>query len=190
MIERDIIQEGLEGLQSENAKVRDQYFYTLLSISEEFPEKLYPAWDIMENMLRKPEVSRIYIAIHLLSNLVRVDKEKRFDQIFNEFYQLLSHESPVVSPHIAGVSGKIILSKPHLQPLILSLLIDIDNTNRCRHPELLKSYVIQAFEDCFEVIALKDRMKIIKFVEDQVNSESPKTRKKAKEFLIKWNTGN
>jgi hypothetical protein len=45
-------------------------------------------------MLRKPEVLRKYAAIHLLSNLVRVDTEKRFEQIFNEFYQLLSHESP------------------------------------------------------------------------------------------------
>ena len=190
MRESAIIKEGLEGLQSENAKIRDQHFYTLLSISEESPEKLYPAWNIIEDMLRKPEVSRKYAAIHLLSNLVRVDTEKRFDQIFNEFYQLLSHESPVVSPHIAGISGKIILSKPHLQTRILSLLLNIDNVNRCRHPELLKSYVIQAFDDCFEAISIKDRMKIIKFVKGQVDSESPKTRKKAKEFVEKWNAGN
>lgn len=186
MTKNTVIKEGLEGLQSSNARIRDQYFYTLLAISEESPEELYHAWDIIEDILKKPEVSRKYIAVHLLSNLAAVDTENKFDRIFEEFYQLLSHESPVVSPHIAGVSGKIILSKPHLKSRIISMLLDIDSINRCRHPELLKSYVIQAFDDCFETIRIKDQMKIIKFVQDQSGSESPKTRKKAKAFLIKW----
>lgn len=190
MTEEDSIVEALKGLQSENAKTRDQYFYTLLAISEGSPEQLYPAWDILVNILRKPEVSNKYVAIHLLSNLVRVDTEERFEQIVDEFYQLISHESPVVSPHITGTSGKIIRAKPHLQPRITSLLLNIDNVNRCRHPELLKSYVIQAFDDCFEAVPAKEQEQVIEFVKGQIDSESPITRKKAKEFLKKWETDN
>ena len=180
------IEEGLQGLQSENAKMRDQYFYTLLSISETFPEQLYPNWETMVSILRKPEVSNKYVAIHLIANLVRVDTEEKFEMIFDEFYQLITHESPVVSAHIAGVSGKIIRSKPHLQQQITSLLLNIDNVNRCRHPELLKSYVIQAFDDCFDMISTKEQTSVIQFVKNQINSESPKTRKTAKAFLEKW----
>ncbi len=181
----NVIEEALKGLQSDNARIRDQHFYTLLQISEQSPDHIYPAWDILVTILRKPEVSNKYAAVHLLANIVPVDNENRFEQIFDEFYQLLSHESPVVSPHIAGTAGKIMRAKPHLQPEITSMLLNIDNVNRCRHPELLKSYVIEAFDDCFELIPGKKQEQVMEFVKRQISSESPKTRKKAKEFLKK-----
>lgn len=180
------IEEALKALQSENARIRDQQFYTLLRISEQSPDQLYPAWDILVAILRKPEVSNKFVAIRLLANLICVDTANKFEQIFDEFYQLLSHESPVVSPHVAGTAGKIIRAKPHMLPKITSLLLNIDNVNRCRHPELLKSYVIEGFDDCFELIPAKDQEKVIEFVKKQIESESPKTRKRAKEFMKKW----
>ena len=99
------ITEAISGIQSNKKKIRNIAFQSLLPISEKSPEKKY-------------------VAIPLLSNLVRVDKENRFDKLFDDFYRLLQHESPVVSPHIARVSGRVINARPNLQNKILELLLD------------------------------------------------------------------
>ncbi len=49
-------------------------------------------------------------------------------------------------------------------------------------------YIIQSFSALFDQIAEKE--KIISFVEKQLNSSSPKTRKAAKAFLNKFEKSN
>jgi hypothetical protein len=183
------IEELLKGIESDNAKERDQYFFSLLDISKQTPEKLYSAWDNLIKILRKKGASNKYIAIHLIVNLVRVDTKNKFEKIFKEYFDLLSHESPVVSLHIAGTAWKIIQAKPHLKTELVSILLNSDKVNSCRHPELLKSYVIDSLDHCYEILSEKEREQAVKFVSKQINSESPKTRKTAKSFLAKW-TGN
>ena len=51
----------------------------------------------------------------------------------------------------------------------------------------MKSYVIKAFDEYFDKI--KNKKKVIKFVENQLDSKSPKTKKLAKEFLKKRHIG-
>lgn len=179
------LKESIEGLQSKNDKIRFKHFNILLPISEKNPELLYPFWDIFIAILKKDEVSNKYYAICLIANLVKVDKQNRFNKIFNLFYELLNHESPVVSPNIAGVSGKIVNAKPELESKITDKLLKVDLTSKTRYLDLMKSYVIQAFDEYFEII--KNKKRIIKFVKDQLNSTSPKTRKMAKDFLKKRN---
>jgi hypothetical protein len=48
---------------------------------------------------------------------------------------------------------------------------------------LVKAYIIEAFEQYYE--HAKNKKKILEFVEEQLNCQSPKTRKKAKEFLAR-----
>ena len=181
------IQESIKGLQSDNDKIRYKQFKILLPISEKNPESLYPHWDVLVDLLKKNEVSNKYYAICLIANVVKVDKQDKFEKIFNQFYNLLNHESPVVSPNIAGASGKIVNAKPHLESKITNKLLKVDSTSKSRYLDLMKSYVIQAFDGYFDKI--KNKKKIIKFVENQLNSTSPKTRKLAKEFLKKRNIG-
>jgi hypothetical protein len=179
---KDKISDAIEGIQSANDKVRAKHFSFLLPLSENNPALLYGYWDIFISILRKPEVSNKYYAIHLLANIARVDLANKFDDIFDEFYGLLNDESPVVSPHIASKSGKIIRAKPQYETQIVHLLLQIDKTSKCRHIELQKAYVIEAFGEAFNVISHKDE--IIKYVKDLQNSKSPKTRKAAKAFLV------
>lgn len=174
----------MDGLDSNNEKIRNKAFNLLLPLSENNPEDLYPEWDRLVKILQKKEVSNKYVAIHLIANLVKIDKENKFDRIFADFYDLICHESPVVSPHIAGKSGKIINAKPYLQREIIDKLLTTDKISQCRHKELLKSYVIDALDECFAKIENKDA--VFQYVKDQMNSESPKTKKRAKEFLKKY----
>jgi hypothetical protein len=179
-----MIEESIQGIQSDNDRTRYEHFKILLSMSEKNPELLYPYWDVFIELLRRDKVSCKHAAIRLISNLVRVDTEHKFEELFDEFFQHLSHESPVVSPHVAGNSGKIVRARPHLKRRITELLLDVDETSRCRHLGLLKSYVIEAFDDYFEESGEKGR--IVRFVRDQLNSDSPKTKKTARWFLKKW----
>lgn len=177
----DQILTAIEGIQSDNDKVREKHFDSLLPLSEKKPELLYKYWDIFISMLRKPEVTNKYYAIHLLANIVRADDKDKFDDVFDEFFELLNHESPVVSPHIASKSGKIIKAKPQYEAEIVELLLQIDKTSKCRHIELQKAYVIEAFNEAFDLISQKDD--IIEYARSLVSSKSPKTRKVAKAFL-------
>ncbi|MEJ2505968.1 MAG: hypothetical protein P8Y81_06875 [Ignavibacteriaceae bacterium] len=179
-----IINAALSDLDSNKEKLRNKAYNTLLPISESSPEKLYPEWDKLVKILNKKEVSNKYVVIPLIANLTLIDNENKFDGIFTMFYDLLNHESPVVSPHIAGQSGKIIKNKPYLQEKILEKLLSTDKYSECRHKELLKSYVIDALTDCFHVI--KNKEKVLQFVKGQINSDSPKTKNRAKEFLKKF----
>jgi hypothetical protein len=177
------IKKAISDIQSNKEKTRNIAFKFLLTISEEHPHKIYPYWDIFVDILRMQEVSNKYVSIPLIANLISADKENRFDKLFDEFYKLLEHESPVVSPHIARVSGKIIKARPELQNKILDMLLTTDQTTKCRHKDLLKGYVIEGLDEGYEIIIQKK--KVVEFVKRQLDSESPKTRKRAKEFLNK-----
>jgi hypothetical protein len=179
-----IIFEALTDLDSNKEKLRYKAFNILLALSENSPELLYPEWGKLVKILNKEEVSNKYVAIPIIANMTSVDKENKFDEIFELFYELLNHESPVVSPHIARQSGKIIKAKPYLQKNIITKLLSTDEKSFCRHKELLKSYVIDALDECFSFLENKEQ--VIQFVEKQVDSKSPKTKKRAREFLKKY----
>jgi hypothetical protein len=89
-----------------------------------------------------------------------------------------------VAAHIAAKSGKIINAKPNLSDRIFKVLLNIDSTSKCKQLELQKAYVIDAFDLCY--VNVKNKNEVIAFVKDQLKSESPKTRKRAKEFLGKY----
>jgi len=67
--------------------------------------------------------------------------------------------------------------------MITDKLLNIDETNQ-KHKDLVKAGAIEAFDEYFE--EAKDKKKILEFVKDQLKCRSPKTKKKATEFLRKW----
>lgn len=179
------IEELINGLQSKQLKEREDAFHQLYALSEEHPESLYPFWDRFAEMLHGSEVSKPYWAIHIVANLVSVDTDNRFDASFDWwFYKLLNHESPVVSPHAAEKSGKIVLAKPELEKRITPLLLNIANTSHCRHLDLQQAYVLSALDQYFEQVS--DKEAVVTFIGEQLQSTSPKTRKKAKELMQKY----
>ena len=180
------LEKEIEGIQSSDEKIRARSFSDLYPLSGSNPGFLYPYWDVFEDMLRSPEITSRYYAIHILSNLASADKGYKFRHIFNLwFYDLLNHESPVIAPHIAEKSGKIVKAIPALENKVTPLLLNASRTSACRHPELLKAYVLAAFETYFPLIPNKEE--VIQYIKDQVTSTSPTTRNKAKDLIRKFN---
>ena len=180
------IENNIKGLQSNNDKIRGKHFKIIYPLSDSNPELLYPYWDIFIEMLYRPEVSNKYYAIHLITKIVKVDFDKRFNEIFNYWFNdLLNYESPVVSHHIAEKSGMIVKARPDLENKITSLLLNIEKTSKCRHIDLQKAYILSAFDIYFDIVF--DKRKVIEFIKAQQENPSPKTKKKAKELIEKYN---
>ena len=64
----------------------------------------------------------------------------------------------MTAAHVAALSGKIALWKPHLQDTITKKLLNIDKTHRGSQKELVKGYAIEAFNDYFEEAGNKEEI--------------------------------
>jgi hypothetical protein len=177
------LSEALDGIMSKKDEIRSASFKILKRISEEQPNALYPKWDYLANLLDSDNHSHRYISINLLANLSKVDVKNRFEKIFDKYFGNIESERTMVAGQAALNSGKIAKAKPKLQTKITNRLLNIDKTHQGKQIELIKAYVIEAFNEYFEESLDKD--KILDFVKAQLESKSPKTRKVAKEFLKK-----
>ena len=174
----------LQEVLSKKEAIRHNAFKALLSISEKHPEVLYPKWDFFADLIGSDNTAFKYIAIYIIANLTKVDKQNRFEKIFEKYYSLLDDESVIPAAHVAGNSGKIAKAKPGLQSKITDKLLGIDKTHHALgRKELIKGYAIEAFGEYFA--EAKDKKVILEFVEKQQKSKSPRTKKAAQKFLEK-----
>ena len=183
--DKAVLSELLEGVLSKKERIRLNCFNVLLLISEEHPKVLYPQWDFFVDLLTSPNTYFKYIAIYIIANLAKDDPKNRFEKIFNKYYALLDDESVIPPAHVASNSPKIAKAKPHLQIKITNRLLGIDKTHhKPERKDLIKSYVIEAFGELFE--GARSKKKMFQFVREQLQTKSLRTKKKAKEFLGKW----
>ncbi|KYK32269.1 MAG: hypothetical protein AYK22_01960 [Thermoplasmatales archaeon SG8-52-3] len=177
----NLLQEYLDGLISKNETYRYNCFKVLFSVSEKKPDIIYPYWDFFINHLDSKNSYHKMSAVLILANLTAVDTEKKFETIFEKFYDNLKSEKTIVPIYVIKSSGKILKFKPNLEGKITDLLINIEKIHQGKQIELLKSAVIESFTEFFP--NSKNKLEIINFVQEQIKSSSPKTRKIAKDFL-------
>jgi hypothetical protein len=174
--------ELIENLKSKKDTIRENSFNTLLFMSENHPEALYPQWDYFAGMIDSDNAFWKHMAVRLIANITKVDIQNKFDMIIDKYFDLLN-DSVIVAGHVTANSGRIAKAKPKLQTKITNKLLNIDRTKQ-KHKDLIKAGAIKSFDEYFE--ESQDKKRIMNFVKKQLNSESPKTRKTAKEFLEKW----
>jgi len=174
----------IEGLLSKNETYRYNCFKILNIVSEKKPKVLYPHWDFFINHLKSENDYHKMSAALIIANITSVDTENRFENIFDLYYENLKTKKTIVPIYVVKSSGKIVRSKPELEEKITNLLLNIEKIHQGKQIELVKAAVIELFSEFFP--KSKNKEKIIDFVKKQINSESPKTRKIAKEFLNKY----
>jgi hypothetical protein len=180
-----VLSELLEGVLSKKEIIRFNSFKVLLLISEEHPKALYDRWDFFVDLLSSPNTYFKYIAIHIITNLTKVDTKSRFEKIFEKFYGLLDDKSVIPASHVAATSAKIAQTKPGLQTKITNKLLTIEKTHhRPERRDLIAGYAIETFSGYFE--GAMNKKKILQFVKHQLDGRSPTTREKAKQFLKRW----
>ena len=186
--DKTVLSELLEGLEVKEETYRYNCHKALMLISQKRPEMLYTAWDYLVGHLSSVNSYHKMSAILLLANIITVDKENRFDDIFDVFYGLLDDRSMVVTYYVASSSAKIIHAKPHLTEKIIARLLDIDSTHHLPgRKELIKTGIIETLDAIYEDYENKPRL--LGFVKEQIDSESRKTAKTARAFLGRWGGG-
>jgi len=182
MTDGEALQEMLRGIVSKHDVYRYNCFKVLFQISETEPMILYPEWDYFVGLLDSSNSYHRSISLRIIANLTSVDTEKRFDDIFDPYFDLLDDEKVITARYLAGSAAAIAQHKPYLQARITKKLLGIDDTHHEEgRKDLIKGDIIQTFESFFEDSS--DKEEILAFVEAQVKSSSPRTRKIAKSFL-------
>jgi len=177
-----LLAELLGNLRSKNETIRYNSHKVLFFITEEQPQSLYSHWDYLVEFLDSDNTYHKLSAVHLLANLTRIDNKNKFEKIFERFYGLLDDKSFITAAYVCSASGIIAKAKPKLQTKITNRLLSIDKTgHQQERKDLVKAAVIEAFEQYYK--QAKNKKRIVDFVRKQLNCQSPKTRKAAKEFL-------
>ncbi len=185
----DLIPEVLSGLSSSKASVRYGCAKVLMDLSEEQPERLYPYMDSFTALLDSKYRILVWNAMAIIANLVRVDREKKFDKLFDEYYGFLNDPYMVTVANVVGNSTKIALAKPYLVQRITSELLKVENISTTPHltaecKRVIIEKAIESFDLFFDEIEAKD--KVISFVKRNRNSSRRSLTAKAERFLKKW----
>jgi len=190
-VEQDfsILPEVLNGVHSSKAAIRYGCAKVLMDLSEEYPEKLYPSMDSFINLLDSKYRILTWNAMAIIANLTKVDKDKKFDAIFDKYYRFLNNEYMVTVANLVGHSGKIALAKPHLIPKITNELLKVENISTTPHlteecKRVIAEKAIKSFDLFFDKIDTKE--KVITFVKRYLNSPRKTLKEEAENFLKKW----
>ena len=187
----DLLPEIIDGVSSGKAAIRYGCGKVLMDLSEEYPDKLYPYMDFFIKLLSSKYRILTWQAMFIIANLTKVDKNKKFDSIFDKYYSFLNDEYMVTVANVVGHSGKIALAKPHLIPKITKELLKLENikttphlTDECK--KVIAEKAIQSIDMFFPQIENKDE--VISFVKKHAASSRKTLKTKSEEFLNKWNT--
>ncbi len=186
----DLLPEIVNGMSSSKAAIRYGCGKVLMDISEENPEKLYPYMDFFVKLLDSQYRILIWQSMAIIANLTKVDKEKKFDQVFNKYYSFINNDYMVTVANLVGHSGKIAMAKPHLINKITEELLKVENIKITSHltPECKKVITEQAilsFSMFFDKV--ENKGEVITFIEKHLNSTRKTLKSKAENFLIKRN---
>jgi hypothetical protein len=184
-----LIPDIIKGVSSSKATIRYSCAKVLMDLSEENPEKIYDYMDLFINLLDSKYRILTWNAIITIANLIKVDNMKKFDQIFDKYFDLLHDEYMVTVANIVGSSSKIALAKPYLINKITNELLKVDKikitlhlTEECKR--VIAEKTIISFDTFFSKI--EDKEKVITFVKKHINSSRKTLKNEAEKFLKKW----
>jgi hypothetical protein len=180
----------LKGTFSSKATVRYGCAKVLMDMSEKYPEILYPYFDDFIVLLKSKYRILTWNAIAIIANLTRVDRDRKFDAIFDQYYGFLNNEYMVTVANVVGNSAKIALAKPHLVQRITSKLLKVENIKLTHHltaecKRVIIEHTIKSLDVFFEKIEAKEQ--VLSFVRKQLCSTRKSLRKEAQSFLEKRN---
>lgn len=178
-----------DGVSSKNPRIRYGCAKILNITSEEHPDQLYPKWDFFAKLLESDKKILKWNGLIILANLAGVDSENRFEKIFEKYYERMNDGVLVTVSNVVGNSGKIAKAKPHLTERITSKLLRVEELSTTSHlteecKNILTGKAILAFSEFFDQIKRKDD--VILFVKRQLRNTRNATRKKAEEFLQRF----
>jgi hypothetical protein len=187
----DLIPVLLKGIDFSKATVRYGCAKVLMDLSKEYPQELYPYMNSLIELLSSNHRIIVWNALAIIANLCKVDKDQKFDSVFDRYYSFLNDSYMVTVANVVGNSGKIATSKPYLLHKITTELLKVENISVKPHlTEECKKVIIEKAIDSlnlfFDKTEKEDQKNILSFVERQLGSSRKTLRIKATDFIQKW----
>jgi len=149
------------------------------------PELFYKYWDICRNLLHHKNSYHRDIGLTMIANLSKSDENNLILEVIDEYLEHAHDDKFMTSRCCIKNSSKILLNKPELMEKMIIYFKNL--ADNCNYPikqkELLISDIIEVFDTIYDKYENKEEIK--NFVRNKTNSVSPKTRKVAKEFILK-----
>lgn len=102
------------GVLSLKAQIRYGCAKVLMDLSEKYAEKICPHMASFTNLLDSKYRILTWNAMAIIANLAKVDKDKKFDAIFDKYCAFLNDTFMVTVANAVRNSAKIALAKPYL----------------------------------------------------------------------------
>jgi hypothetical protein len=185
----DLLPEVVKGVSSPKATIRYGCAKVLMDLSEKHPEKLYPYMDFFTRLLDSKYRILTCNAMAIIANLARVDKDQKFDAIFDKYYSFMNDPYMVTVASVVGHSSKIAVAKPYLIQKITNELLKVENmattphlTEECKR--VIAEKTIESFDKFFDQVNTQDR--VISFVKKNFHTPRETLRQVAENFIAKW----
>jgi hypothetical protein len=186
--EPDCIAGLIDGIKAAKGTLRYGYEKVLRLVSERKPELIYPYFDVYTELLDSDNSFIKWGTILTIANLVEVDKEKKFEKIFEHYYCPITGPVMVTAANIIGSSEKIVSARPQLTARITDEILKVEKAKYYMHgtlsPEcrnVAMGHAIDTFFTIFDKIENKDA--VIKFVRKGLDNSRKSVVKKAEKFL-------
>ncbi|MBN2552084.1 MAG: hypothetical protein JXB06_04915 [Spirochaetales bacterium] len=164
----------------------DTYRYNcnrlIVEVAASHPELVYPYWRNLAGLLESSNTYHRCSAINVLPHLIPADGGEMFDRTFERYFELLDDESVIPPCYIARNCPTIASHLPQALQRIIDKLLSIDATHHePGRKDLIKADIILALDRLYDRV--ENKSEVLRFVEDQLECSSPKTRKTARAFL-------
>ncbi len=182
-VRREIIDQMLN---NKHIMVYYHSYNILAKASELKPGLFYRYWDDFASLLNHENSYHRDFGLTLIANLTKVDTENKFSSLFKDYFKCINDAKFMTARHCIQNTAKIMANKRELNENIMNILLNIDeicNFSK-KQKALLKSDVITIFDKFYNQMSSNER--INKFVKVELDSISPKTRRNAREFILKY----
>jgi hypothetical protein len=163
--------------------------------SENNPSLVYPYFDEIVGLLDSPNNFLKWGAITTLANLTAVDAERRFDAVYDRYFDLLNADSMITASNVVDNAWKIIRSFPDREPDITARLLAVQGNTYLNKgkpsPECLNivlGNVLDCFSKYFTLSQSQDRM--LEFAAAQLENHRRTVAKRAALFIKKFGGTN
>lgn len=186
-----LIPELLAGLGAPKARIRYGCEKVLRRLSEGAPELLHSHFDVFAGLLDSQNSFLRWGAIQILANLVRVDREGRFDGIFERYFAPIDGPAMITAANLVGAAARIAHARPDLADRIVRTILGVEAAgyeNRgAPSPEcnrVVCAHALATFDTILDLVQdRRTREAVIEFARRQLASSRPQVRRKAKELL-------
>ncbi|OEH93381.1 hypothetical protein [Bacillus solimangrovi] len=161
-------------------------YYVLSRASEINPQLFYVYWDDFVALLSDNNSYKRDIGMTLIANLIVVDTDRKFDNIFEKYISLINDVKFMTAQCCVKNLKKIVNQREDMITGVVEILLQIDDVVSYpeKQKELLKYDVLDVLQSVYNKVDSKSEITL--FIKNCLGSISPKTKKMAKKMERKY----